>query len=123
MPDALELPWVRAAVVPRMRPRDAVVAELVPNGRPGLAAVVGARKHLPEPATALGRINPIRIGGRSLHVIDLPAREVWARDGPIFSLAIRGENECAFLRADQHAYAAHPVLQIGGDEEYPPITA
>src|SRR5207253_2480480 len=30
-----------------------------------------------------------------------------------------GENECALLRADQHAYAAHPVLQIGGDEEYP----
>src|SRR3954464_5291899 len=113
MPDALELPRVRAAVVPRMRARDAVVGELVPDRRPRFAAVVGARKHLSEPSAALGGVNAIRIGGRSLHVIDLPAREVGSGNAPLFSLAVCRENECAFLRADQPPYAAHPVLQIG----------
>ena len=81
MPDALELPGVRRAVVPLVRAGDAVVDELVADRLPGLAAVVGALDQLPEPAAGLRRIQPIRVGGRSLEVIDLPAGEV----GPLTS--------------------------------------
>ena len=42
MPDALELPGVRRAVVPLVRAGHAVVDELVAHRLPGLAAVVGA---------------------------------------------------------------------------------
>src|SRR5690242_17574887 len=107
MPDALELPRVRRPVIPRVRPCDAVVGELVADSRPRLAAVVRAREHLTEPAAALRDVDPIRIGRGALHVIDLPAGEVRPGDGPVFSLAVRGENECALLRADQHPYPAH----------------
>jgi hypothetical protein len=40
MPDALELPGMRRAVVPLVRAGDAVVDELVAHRLPGLAAVV-----------------------------------------------------------------------------------
>ena len=40
MPDALELPGMRRAVVPLVRAGDAVVDELVADRLPGLAAVV-----------------------------------------------------------------------------------
>ena len=66
MPDALELPGVRRAVVPLVRAGDAVVDELVAHRLPRLAAVVRALDHLPEPAARLRRIQPIRVSGRSL---------------------------------------------------------
>ena len=75
MPDSLELPGVRRAVIPLVRAGDAVVHELVAHRLPRLAAIVGALDQLPEPAAGLRRIQPIRIGGRSLEVVDLPARE------------------------------------------------
>ena len=78
MPDALELPGVLRAVVPLVRAGDAVVRELVADRLPRLAAVVGALDHLPEPAAGLRRIQPVRVGGRALEVVDLPAREVGA---------------------------------------------
>ena len=89
MPDALELPGVRRAVVPLVRAGDAVVDELVAHRLPRLAAVVGALDHLPEPAAGLRRVQPVRIDGRSLEVVDLPARKVRAADVPPFALAVR----------------------------------
>ena len=52
MPDALELPGMRRAVVPLVRAGHAVVDELVADRLPGLAAVVRALDQLPEPAAA-----------------------------------------------------------------------
>ena len=112
MPDALELPGVRRAVVPLVRAGDAVVHELVADRLPGLAAVVGALDHLPEPAAGLRRVQPIRVGGRSLEVVDLPAREVRAADVPPFALAVRRQDERALARADQYPYSAHPLLLV-----------
>ena len=82
VPDALELPRVRRAVVPLVRAGDAVVDELVADRLPGLAAVVGALDQLPEPAAGLRGIQPIRVGGRSLEVVDLPAAKMRTADVP-----------------------------------------
>ena len=60
VPDASELPRVRRAVVPLVRARYAVVAELVACRLPRLAAVVGALDLLPEPAAGLRRVQPGR---------------------------------------------------------------
>src|SRR5438270_374797 len=103
---------MRAAVVPCVGAGDAVIGELVAHGRPRLATVVGAWQHLPEPSTALRDIDPIRIGGRALHVVDLPAREVGTGDVPALSPAVRGENEGAFSRADENPYPAHSQLPV-----------
>ena len=122
VPDALELPGVLRAVVPLVgRERLAgrlrrVVGEpvalahghAVGRGRrpaagrsPRPAAVVRALDELPEPAARLRRVDPIRIGGRAFHVVDLPAREVRAADLPAFPLAVRRQDERALARADQ----------------------
>ena len=60
VPDALELPRVRRAVVPLVRAGNAVVDELVADRLPGLAAVVRALDHLPEPAAGLRGVEPVR---------------------------------------------------------------
>ena len=60
VPDALELPGVRRAVVPLVGAGHAVVGELVADRLPRLAAVVGALDHLPEPAAGLRRVEPVR---------------------------------------------------------------
>ena len=83
------------AVVPLVRAGDAVVDELVADRLPGLAAVVGALDHLPEPAAGLRRIEPVRVNGRAFEVIDLPARKVRAADVPLLALAVRGQDERA----------------------------
>ncbi len=119
MPDALELPGVRRAVVPLVRAGDAVVDELVADRLPGLAAVVGALDQLPEPAAGLRRIQPIRIDGRSLEVVDLPAPEVGAADVPPFALAVRRQDERALPRTHQDPYSAHVVLLV----EFPKLLA
>src|SRR5271165_1051134 len=75
MPDALELPGMGRAVVPLVRAGDAVVHELVAHRLPRLAAVAGALDLLPEPAAALRCIQPVRIDGRALEMVDLPASE------------------------------------------------
>ena len=102
MPDALELPGMRRAVVPLVRAGHAVVDELVADRLPRLAAVVGALDHLPEPAAGLRRIDAIRVDGRSLEVIDLPAAEVRAADVPLLALAIGRQDKRALLGAHQH---------------------
>src|SRR2546422_10765611 len=103
MPDALELPGMLRAVVPLMRGeglarlRGRVVGELVAlafreafrglfqhtcRRLPRLAAVAGALDDLSEPPARLRRVQPVRIGGGSLPVIDLPAPEMGGAPGP-----------------------------------------
>ena len=134
MPDALELPRVRRAVVPLVCGegfagfRRRVVNKLVAlalghavrgGGRfaggcsglvPGLAAVIRALNDLPKPAARLRRIHPIRINGRSLEMINLPARKVGAAHVPPFALCVRRENERALACANQYSYSAHNLL-------------
>ena len=107
VPDPGELPRVRRAVVPLVRAGDAVVAELVADRLPGRAAVVGALDHLPGPAAGLRRVQPVRVGGRSLDVVDLPAREVRPADVPPLPLAVRRQHERALARADQDPDTTH----------------
>src|ERR1700678_1239459 len=107
MPDSLELPGMRRAVVPLVRPGHAVVHELVAHRLPGLAGIVGALDHLSEPACRLGRIEPVRVGGRPLEVIHLPAPEVRTGNVPLFALSVRRQNECALPRTYQNSYPAH----------------
>ncbi len=113
VPDALELPGAGRAVVPLVGAGDAVVDELVPHRLPRLAAVVGALDLLPEPAARLRRVEPIRVGGRSLEVVHLPAREVGTADVPPLALSIRSQDERALLRADENPYSAHASAPFG----------
>ncbi|MEA3148544.1 MAG: hypothetical protein QOI53_4199, partial [Verrucomicrobiota bacterium] len=53
MPDAFELPGVLCAVVPLVGAGHPFVIELVPDGFPVLAAIIGALDHLTEPAARL----------------------------------------------------------------------
>ncbi len=108
MPDARELPGARRAVVPQVGAGDALVQQLVPHRLPGLAPIVRALDHLPEPAAGLRGIQPIRIGGGSLEVVELPAPEVGATDVPPLARAVRRQDERALARANQYPYPAHP---------------
>ena len=110
MPDARELPRARRAVVPQVSAGDAVVDELVPHRLPRLATVVGALDQLPEPAAGLRRIQPIRVSGRSLQVVDLPAPEVGATDVPPFARCVRRQDERALPCTDQDPYPTHSFL-------------
>src|SRR2546427_781330 len=110
MPDSLELPRPQRAVVPLVSARYAFVHELVAHRRPRLATVVGALNQLPEPAAALRRIQPIRIRGRSLDVVDLPARKMGTIDFPPFTFSVRRQYECTFACADQYPNLAHHFL-------------
>src|SRR6266436_9712463 len=125
MPDALELPRMLGAVVPHVSGKwfagfcGDVIHELValafgrarlhgvlfarrrPRLYPGLAAVIGALNDLPEPAAGLRGIHTIRVHGRSLEVIDFPARKMRAADIPLFTLAVRRQDECAFACSHQ----------------------
>src|SRR5262249_52979535 len=100
VPDPLELPGVLRAVVPLVGAGVAVVLELVADRRPRLAAVVGALDHLAEPAARLRRVQPVRVGGRALDVVDLPAPAVRAADALALALAVRRPDEPALARAD-----------------------
>src|SRR6266853_6317793 len=110
MPDALELPWARSAVVPEVLPRRALVGELVPDRIPGLATVVGALNDLPEPTRVLCGIDPVRVNRRALDVIDIPASEVRAADVPLRALRVRGHDERPFMRTNQYPDSAHASL-------------
>src|ERR1700730_6642307 len=89
MPDALEFPGVRRAVIPLVGAGHAVVHELVTHRLPSFAAVVRALDQLTEPTTALRRIEPICICGGSFDVVDLPPRKMRPTDVPLFALSIR----------------------------------
>ena len=125
MPDPLELPRVRGAVVPLVRAGIAVVSELVADRRPGLAAVLGALDLLPEPTARLRTINPIRIGRRTLDVVNLPAGKVRTLDGPRLARAIGTQNKRPFTRSDQNPHTAHYLFlpaegrPLGGHAQKP----
>ena len=129
MPHAFEFPWVLRAIVELMRGERRggdVISELVAlalrwawlrrlsRGRsrlmPGLAAIIRALNDLSEPAAGLRRINTIRIGGRSLHVVNFPARKMRTTYFPLFALAIRRQHERAFVRTHQNPYLTHSLL-------------
>src|SRR5438046_2345426 len=107
MPHTFELPGVRRAVVPLVSAGDAVVHEFVIDRGPRLATVVRALDLLPEPSAGLGTIQPIRVNGRSLQVVDLPARKMGPADVPPFAFSIRRKDERALASACQYTYFAH----------------
>src|ERR1700733_9764119 len=101
---------MRCPVVPLVGAGRALVGELVTPRRPGRAAIVGPLDHLPRPAAGLRRIQPVRVGRRAFHVVDLPAREVRAADLPLLARAVRGQDERALARARKYPYTAHALL-------------
>src|SRR5438477_12332107 len=74
---------------------------------PCFSAIVGALDDLTEPTARLRREDAVRLGGRAFEVIHLPAREMRAVDFPPLALAIRCQDERAFLRAGKQSYSAH----------------
>src|SRR4029453_19431976 len=68
--------------------------------------------HLPEPAAVLRRVQPVRIGGRSLEVVNLPAREVWPAHVPLLARAVRRQDERALPGADENSNTAHLWLRL-----------
>ena len=98
VPDPGELPRVRRAVVPLVRARLALVAEIVADRLPGRPAIVGPLDHLAEPAAALRGVEPVRVGRRPLDVVDLPAGEMRPADLPLLALAVRSQHERALAR-------------------------
>ena len=107
MPDSLERPRVRRAVVPEVSPRLAVVEELVAHRIPRLAAIVRALNDLAKPVAALRRIDPVRIHRRRLHVEDFETAKVRSVNLPVLPRPIRRENEGSLFRADENANLGH----------------
>ncbi len=110
MPDAGEFPRMLAAVVPLVCAGITGILKLVADRLPCLAAVVGALDDLPEPATGLRRVNPVRIHRRTLEMIDFPTGKVWAADVPFLASFIRGQDERALACPDQHSHLTHVLL-------------
>src|SRR5690242_4549679 len=107
MPHALELPRVRRPVVPLVRAWNAGVHELVVDRLPSFPAVVGSLDLLAEPAAGLRRVQAIRIRGRTLDVINLPAAKERPVDVPSLALSVRGQHERALPRAYEYPHSAH----------------
>src|SRR5580704_3984609 len=110
MPNPLELPRVRSAVVPLMRAGNAVIHKFISDRLPPLSAVIGSLNQLPKPSGGLRRVQPIRVRWRSFEVINLPARKVRAAHIPAFALAVRGQHERALARSNQNSHTAHLFL-------------
>src|SRR6058998_2176704 len=77
---------------------------------PRLAAVAGALDDLSKPSAGLRRVQPIRVGGRALQMIDLPAGKVRSAHAPLLTLAVRRQDERPLPRADEYPYPAHVSL-------------
>src|SRR5262249_44802782 len=107
MPDSLELPGMRRAIVRLMRARDAVVLERVADGAPGFSAVVRTLYQLPGPGTVLRGIQPLRVGRRSLQMEYLPAREVGARNRPVLARCVGTQNERTFASPHKQSHGVH----------------
>src|SRR5262245_33360390 len=110
MPDSLEFPGMRRAVVPLVRTGEACIHDVVADWPPRLSAVAGSLDELPEPSTVLRRIEAIQVSCRSLHMVDPPAGKVGASDVPPFALCIRSQYECTLARPDQRSHTAHLSL-------------
>src|SRR6059036_2122214 len=68
------------------------------------------RYDLSEPPARLRRVDAVGIGGGSLYVINLPAREVRTAHVPLLALAVCCQDEGSLSRADQYPYTAHDPL-------------
>src|SRR5687768_3594479 len=101
MPDSLELPGVRRAIVPLVSAGNAVVFELVADRLPCLSTVVGTLDLLSEPSGVLRRIEPIRIRGGPFVMDELPAHEVRLADVPSLALSVRRHDECTLACTNQ----------------------
>src|SRR5438132_11734287 len=129
MPDALELPRMLGAVVPHVRPGNAIVNEFVAlafrravrtfqilgtaaRSFPGFAAIARSLNDLPEPTARLRRVNPVWINRRPFHVINLPAGKMRPVHFPIFALRIRSQDERAFPCANQKSNSAHKLFLL-----------
>src|SRR5215471_18685961 len=88
VPDPLELPGSRRAVVPHVRTRVDDVAEVVADRLPAGTAVIGPLDQLPEPPRVLRRVHPIRVNRRPLQVVYLPPAEVRPGYRPLLPLAV-----------------------------------
>src|ERR1043166_2230512 len=106
MPDSLEFPGMRRAIVPLMRAWDAVVQEFVTDWRPSFPTVIGALYQLPKPTAVLRGIEPLCVGGRSLQMEYLPAGKMGARNVPLCAHCVGSENECTLARPHQSSYTA-----------------
>src|SRR5207247_4386399 len=93
--------------IPPMRPGFALVAELVAYRLQGRPASVEALDDLPEPAVGLRREQPVRLRGRSLDVVDLPAGKVGPADVPVLAAPIRAQDERPLACTNQYPYATH----------------
>src|SRR6266404_2701868 len=110
MQESLELPRVRRAVVTLVSAGNAVVNKFVTYRLPSLAPVIRALDLLPKPAAGLRRIYPVRISGRALQMVDLPAPKKRPINVPPLPLPIRRQDESALPRPHQHPYSAHLIL-------------
>src|ERR1041385_737535 len=111
MPDSLEFPGMRRAIVPLMRAWDAVVQEFVTDWRPRFPAVIGTLYQLPKPSAVLGGIKPLCVSGRSLQMEYLPPGKVGASNLPLLAHCIGSQDECTFARPHQNSYTAHLSLR------------
>src|SRR5262249_16534729 len=107
MPDALEFPGMRRAIVRQMRARAPVAHEFVADWPPGFPAVIGSLDQLAKPSAVLRGIEPFRVSGRSLHMGYLPAGKMGASDLPPLAQRIGSQDECTLAGPHQYSYAAH----------------
>src|SRR5258706_10045103 len=110
VPDPLEFPRVRRAVVPLVSAGNAVVNKFVTYRLPRLAPVIRALDLLPKPAAGLRRIQPVGINAPAFHMVNLPTSNEWAADIPPLPFPIRRQDESALPRTHQHPYSAHLIL-------------
>src|SRR2546427_180411 len=97
------LPGSRMMVCRHMPPAPGCHCGLVPC----LATVVRALDDLADPPARLRHIDSSRLGGRTLHVINLPAGKVRAADLPFLTCSVRSKNERAFARTHENTNLAH----------------
>src|ERR1700722_8458146 len=100
MPNSLEFPGMRRAVVPLMRAWDAIVQTFVTNRLPSSPTVIGALFQLPKPSAVPRAIKPLRVSGRSVQMEYLPAAKMGATNLPLFAHCIESQNECTLARPD-----------------------
>ena len=131
MPDTLEFPRMLRSVIPLVRASLALIHEFIAfalghavralqfitaaaRRAPGPATVIRTLNDLPKPTARLRSINAVRINGRALEMIHLPTGEVRPADFPLLALAIGGQDERTFLRANQYSNLAHILICIWG---------
>src|SRR5581483_909532 len=110
MPDSLEFPRVRRAIVPLMGAWNAFVLEFVAEWLPSFPAIIRTLNHLPKPTAVLRGIKPLWVSGRPLEMEYLPAGKMGPSNLPLLANSIGSKNEGTLARSDKHTYAAHLSL-------------